>query len=284
MTRLYGFDLPEVFDALSALTAAPEFVPPYEGFLAEHVDYAYRSISARWDIEPILPELAHWRGSLLDVGCGTGREAFCLAERLVDLKIVGVDRSYYAIARCRAALSDCSLSSPPEFLWGDVTDPATLSGQLPFEVVVLTNNAIGCFLTPDSLTAFAEAIRRVTGASAACYVLIPGGGFGSWAAETCDAHLALSMSRSPSGQERLVWSCARYEAATRRLGRYYYSQDGGLPGKISIAVERLWTVDEVAPILEAVGGRVGVVGHTVVPGGEARGLETSWIRWHLSSA
>src|SRR5690606_9306541 len=64
----------------------------------------------------ILPE----GGSLLDLGCGSGRLLMHLAERRPDIEIVGLDASEGMIERARALTRERGLEGRLTFVHGDM--------------------------------------------------------------------------------------------------------------------------------------------------------------------
>ncbi len=97
---------------------------------------AYRQVTPRWDINKPHSELlqvldeGHFRsGTVLELGCGTGADAVCLARRRFD--VTAVDCSAIALerARLRAEQEDALL----RFVLSDVFEFASSAGQ--FDVV-----------------------------------------------------------------------------------------------------------------------------------------------------
>jgi SAM-dependent methyltransferase len=97
--------------------------------------------------------------SLLDVGCGAGREAFAFAEAGVDVTAIDLSPRLVAVARARAA----ALGARIEFVAADVS---TFTPSRPFDVV---------YLTPGVYAHIPTRARRVATLAHVTGLLAPGG-------------------------------------------------------------------------------------------------------------
>jgi SAM-dependent methyltransferase len=88
-----------VLDRLGASQAAAMVAPARD--MADDADEVYYASQYRHWLEPYCSELEHRQATVLDLGCGQGRLALWLAERLPDASVVGVDVSPGAVARAR---------------------------------------------------------------------------------------------------------------------------------------------------------------------------------------
>jgi SAM-dependent methyltransferase len=120
-------------------------------------------------------------GTVLELGCGTGRISLPLARAGVPL--VGIDRSEPMLARARARLRRARLSDRAGLVRGDIrllpfgTVPGRTSsrssraagGRAPFDMVLAPYGLLQSLLRERDLTATLGEVRRV---------LAPGGTFG----------------------------------------------------------------------------------------------------------
>ena len=94
------------------------------------------------------------RGSVLDLGCGTGENALYMAER--DHEVWGIDISGVAIVR--AMVKSHARRTPVVFLTADVLDPAAVGRT--FDTLI----DCGCFhtLTDDDRPRYAASVRALS--------------------------------------------------------------------------------------------------------------------------
>jgi SAM-dependent methyltransferase len=116
--------------------------------------YSDKDYDAECDlIETLASRFGTDAGSVLDLGCGTGRHSVVLARR--DWHVTGIDRSdeMLAIARQRAAQADARRT---EFRVGDVR---TVRLEKRFDVVLLMFAVLGYQLTDPDVKATLETAR-----------------------------------------------------------------------------------------------------------------------------
>jgi SAM-dependent methyltransferase len=131
-------------------------------------DSAYESVPS-WEIgrpQGVVVRLAEAgliAGSVLDVGCGTGRNSLLLAE--LGHPVLGIDIAAAAIARATAA--SVELGVPARFLAMDAFHLAEL--ERTFDTVI----DIGLFhtLQPFDRGAYAASLRTVIAPGGRCFVL-----------------------------------------------------------------------------------------------------------------
>ena len=125
---------------------------------------------APWDVgfpQPALVEAERrgWvRGSVLDVGCGTGEHALYFAAEGHD--VVGVDVVPAAIERAAAKAAARQLAAPPRFIVADVLRQPEALGGRTFDTVV----DMGFFHTLDDAERLAWRERLGE-------LLVPGGSY-----------------------------------------------------------------------------------------------------------
>jgi tRNA1(Val) A37 N6-methylase TrmN6 len=81
-------------------------------------------------------------GHLVDLGCGVGTVAFCVAARAVGLRVTGVERSAELVTCAEAALrrpENGDFAARVRIVHGDATDSTSLAGALDPAAWVLMN-------------------------------------------------------------------------------------------------------------------------------------------------
>lgn len=73
---------------------------------------------------------------VLDVGCGVGTAALCLAQRVAAVHITGIDQDPALIALARENAAANALGARLAFLVGDVLDPGAARGVAAFDHVI----------------------------------------------------------------------------------------------------------------------------------------------------
>ncbi len=115
-------------------------------------------------VEHLLSEMGRPYGRVLDAGCGTGRVAIRLAAGGVNVVGVDTDPSMLQVARDLAPDLDWRLA--------DLSDFASLPGELPYDVVLLAGNVIP-LLAPGTLE---SVVDRLAGVLASAGRLVTGFG------------------------------------------------------------------------------------------------------------
>ncbi len=85
----------------------PSVRSPYESFVAEYYDYL-PPVAGRRDVDFYLNCARELNGSVLELGCGTGRVLLAIAR--AGHRIVGLDLSEPMLSKCRAKLE----TEPPD--------------------------------------------------------------------------------------------------------------------------------------------------------------------------
>jgi SAM-dependent methyltransferase len=93
--------------------------------------------------------------TVLDLGCGTGRHAFVLADR--GYAVTGVDRSAAMLNRARAKATERREGAVPEFLLGDVR--AVHTGRT-YDAVTMLFSVLGYQTGDDDLAAALRTARE----------------------------------------------------------------------------------------------------------------------------
>jgi len=104
------------------------------------------------------------RGSVLELGCGTGRISVPLVR--AGVRVVGIDRSAPMINRARRRLNRMA-KGPPGFVRGDIRDLPFVAGA--FSAVIAPYGVLQSLLVDRDLGAALDSVARV---------IEPGGTFG----------------------------------------------------------------------------------------------------------
>jgi len=96
---------------------------PVRGTVREAREYLLERLAAR--IEELLPE---GRGSVVEFGCGTGRNLLYLARRFPNLQLTGIEITPKTVERARRTAEQHGLAVT--FLEGDMTSPPEIEGTV----------------------------------------------------------------------------------------------------------------------------------------------------------
>lgn len=101
-------------------------------------------------------------GTVLEIGCGTGRNLIAVARRYPDARLFGLDISAAMLATARANIAKAGLSARITVAQGDATafDPAALFGLAKFDRVFMSYTLS---MIPDWQSAVAQAARVTDG-------------------------------------------------------------------------------------------------------------------------
>ena len=126
----------------------------------------YRLRVAPWDA--LRPEISELVGSgripverfrnVVDLGCGTGREAVYLAER--GYRVTGVDYTKVALRRARRRAARAGVADRCRFVDGDVTRPDRLGLRGSFDLLLDFGTLDD--LNPSDRQAMAAAVYRLS--------------------------------------------------------------------------------------------------------------------------
>ena len=108
-------------------------------------------------------------GSVLEVGCGTGRNLILAARRYPEARFHGIDISEAMLATARANVARAGLTDRITLAQGDATafDPAALFGRQAFDRVFIS---YALSMIPDWLAAITAAVAA-TGADGRLHVV-----------------------------------------------------------------------------------------------------------------
>jgi len=131
----------------------------------EHSNLFLKLLDYRWGrteelvdgMMKVLKDFGISSGSLLDLCCGNGRIAICMAKR--GFRAVGVDISKAFIEDAKRKAEEHKVSDLTTFLEGDVRKLRTIVGSRlqPFDVVVSAWTSVGYYSPKDDLRVFRQA-------------------------------------------------------------------------------------------------------------------------------
>lgn len=172
-------------------------------------DREYRGLFTLWGDIRMPREVADLPGNqpaqrILELGCGVGRFARCMARN--GHQVVGVDFSSVAIEKARARVAGDL--HHPDFMVGDVTDLQNVEG--PFDL----SYDVGCYhcLEERQQARYASEVHRV---------LVPGGVHLLWVMDDAPSKLQL-LSVDIEKVFSFGFSLRREKAVRRRLVRSHW--------------------------------------------------------------
>jgi len=131
------------------------FGPTY----ASHYDELYRDKDYRAECDAIEEAFRRYGSgpvrTVLDLGCGTGTHALCLAER--GYRVAGVDRSEEMLRLARAKRDSSRAVPQTEFLAGDLR---SLDLRRHFDAVLMMFAVLGYLLDDAAVRAALASVRR----------------------------------------------------------------------------------------------------------------------------
>jgi SAM-dependent methyltransferase len=130
------------------------------GDYAKFYDLVYEDKAYRREVDfvaGILRGLMPRAGTLLDLGCGTGRHAVHFAEQ--GFQVCGVDRSGTMLAQAQRRIAELPVALQPgiSLVEGDI---ATVDLQARFDVVVALFHVFSYLADPQALRASLRNVRR----------------------------------------------------------------------------------------------------------------------------
>lgn len=251
----------------------PYYTGPFEIF-EESV-----SSNVTWDLNAIFQVVNQHKGRILEIGCGSGRVAFHLAEK--GFEVLGVDSSQDSLARLAKRLeSRPDLASKLRILHGDFLSE-TCNINENFDIIILADLSINCFWQKEAVIAL---LKRVKG------LLKPNGVFGfAMFSDTSvsnmtsyEGQVLVTPYRDTNGIQRLMWSAVKFELESQILSQTNFLE--ALPqekqdvlGHLSTIREKIWSLSTVMPLLQIAGFSVINTIDCAIEGGGADGWETVTI-------
>ena len=144
---------------------------------AEDWQRRYETDDTPWDSGRVDPELRRFIESgeanvpaagsrAIELGCGTGINSLYLAER--GLEVTAVDVAPLALKKAETRAASHSLSSPPKFVVGDVTQLDAVAGPFDF---LFDRGCYHCVRRAGFLGGYLQTVRRITTSGARLLIL-----------------------------------------------------------------------------------------------------------------
>jgi SAM-dependent methyltransferase len=228
----------------------PYYTGPFEIFEES------QSSDVTWDLDPLLKivhQYGRHSGQLLEIGCGSGRITFPLAEK--GFKILGVDNSQDSLARFSKRLeSRPDLVPRLSTLHADFLSE-TCAFERKFDQVVLGNVSINSFREKDAAIALLKRVKNL---------LKPGGVFcfGIFADDSVPnmanykGQTMITPYKDAKGIQRIMWSTMKFGLESQLRVQTYFlealpEEKNDVLGHLSIVKERIWSLSTLTPLLQA---------------------------------
>lgn len=248
----------------------PYYTGPFEVFEEG------RSSDVVWDLAPLLRvmhEYSQCGKQVLEIGCGSGRVTFYLAEQ--GFEVLGVDSSQDSLAR----LDKC-LESQPDLVPKIRTIHAdflseTYNIEGKFDMVVLANLSINSFWKEESAVALLKRVKTL---------LKPDGAFcfGIFADDTVQnftmykGQVITATYKDGDGIQRIMWVAIKFELESQiRLQTSFLealpTEKKEVLGHLSVIKERVWSLSTFMPLLQSAGFSITDKVECTIEGGGGHG-------------
>lgn len=219
--------------------------PYYEGVFFEYARDA--PATQTWDLA-VYDSVVAATGArrILDLGCGAGRITSHLAKRQDVERVAGLDNS---LAAAEAFHQMLGAHEKISFIHSDIAYP---EGNADFDLAILGNLNINCFLNPEEVKAAFRGVKTHLAAGGQLLVLV----FTPEVAETFPtAGMDAVAFTDAQNCTRLIWRAMQFDPATSILQRNYFieGRDGEriiFPGVLGVCRERIWTVSEILQLAD----------------------------------
>jgi SAM-dependent methyltransferase len=228
----------------------PYYTGPFEIFEES------QSSDVTWDLDPlfkIVHQYSHHDGQLLEIGCGSGRITFSLAEK--GFNILGVDNSQDSLARFSKRLKfRPDLAPRLGTLHADFLSETCIFDS-KFDQVVLGNVSINSFREKDAAIALLKRVKNL---------LKPGGVFcfGIFADDSVPnmanykGQTLITPYKDDRGIQRIMWGAMNFELESQLRVQTYFlealpEEKNGVLGHLSVIRERIWSLSTLTPLLQA---------------------------------
>jgi tellurite methyltransferase len=263
----------KLLQTLDNVTIHPYYTGPFEVFEERS------SSSVTWDLDATLSVAHKYGGPILEIGCGSGRVAFHLAQK--GFKVHGIDASKNSIARFSMRLQrQPDLTQRLHAVQGNfLDDNQSIDGK--FNIALLANISINLFWQPDAATSLLERVRRVLAPDGVfCFAM-----FSDTSAQKMAVYQGssyITVYRDDDEVQRLMWRALKFDSESQLLYQTYFLEDTyqgkkDVSAHISVLKERMWSPSTFMPLLQAAGFVVVEKIECAIRGGGADGWETVMV-------
>ncbi len=230
----------------------PYYTGPFEIFEES------QSSDVTWDLEPlfrIVHQYGQHGGQLLEIGCGSGRITFPLAEK--GFKVLGVDSSQDSLKRLSKRLeSRPDLVPKLRTLHADfLSETCALDSK--FDQVVLGNVSINSFWEKDAAIALLKRVKNL---------LKPNGVFcfGTFADDSVSnianykGQVLMTPYKDAKEIQRIMWIAMKFDLESQLRFQTNFlealpEEKNDVLGHLSVIKERIWSLSTLTPLLQATG-------------------------------
>ena len=230
----------------------PYYTGPFEIFEES------QSSDVTWDLDPLFKIVCQYgrhNGQLLEIGCGSGRITFPLAEK--GFKILGVDNSQNSLYRFSKRLeSRPDLVPRLSTLHANfLSETCDIDGK--FDIIVLGNLSINSFWEEETVLALLKRVKSL---------LKPDGifCFGIFADESVPnmakykGQVGLVQYKDSKNIQRIMWAAMKFDLKSQLRVQTNFlealpEEKNDILGHLSVIKEKIWSLSTLTPLLQATG-------------------------------